>query len=502
MRLPTSLLVVAGTALFGTRVAAQASPNVPLDDPRLPLVEHLIARGTIPDPSPMIRPFRRIDVIQALRKADTTKGSTDAALVQRLSAEFTDLDGTRWGAEGRIGVQAFTRARRDLLRPGGPDGVQPYLDLRLEGVFGPVVAVSRPVVERRLNVDPDWRGRTDTDVTGRMAEAYLGLQFKWGRFWFGQLDQNWGPVGYWGIPISPYAYPRTYLGLDVGSRTVRLQSQVAQLRDATDANGDVIKRYHFGHRLGVRFSDRLHVALWETTVFSGNDRSLDGTFINPVGFLLLSNQYGEGDDGNVLFGADVTWRAFRAATLQLQLAIDDIQYQDRSAPTTYPDRWALTLAAYGPLGDRLSWRALYTQASTLAFRTTDPFENYVDDDVGIGRGVADMDHLGLSVTIPVGTRWALTPDVAVQRQGAARLTDPFPIEAVDIEATPQILSEPVETTLRAGVSFAGRAGPLDLQATAGVHHRTNADNVEGTSQTRFEGRLQATLGLRGRGRLD
>jgi hypothetical protein len=288
----------------------------------------------------------------------------------------------------------------------------------------------------------------------------------------------------------------------VGSRTVRLQSQVAQLRDATDVNGDLIKRYHFGHRLGVRFSDRLHAALWETTVFSGNDRSLEGTFVNPVGFLLLSNQYGEGDDGNVMFGTDVTWRAFRAATFQLQLAIDDLQYEDRDDPYRYPDRWAFTLSAYGPLGDRLSWRTLYTQASTLAFRTANPYDNFVDDTVGIGRGTPDMDQLSVSVTLPVRAHWALTPDLAIQRQGAARLDDPFPMDSTAAGATPQILSSPVETTFRAGVSLAGRAGPLDLQATAGVHHRTNADNVEGTSSTRFEGRLQATLGLRGRGRLD
>jgi hypothetical protein len=56
-----------------------------------------------------------------------------------------------------------------------------------------------------------------------MVEAYIGLQFKtWGRFWFGQFDQNWGPVNYYGIPLSNYAYPRNYLGLDVGSRDVRL----------------------------------------------------------------------------------------------------------------------------------------------------------------------------------------------------------------------------------------------------------------------------------------
>ena len=503
MRLPVPLLAaVAGLALLSARAGAQASPNVPLDDPRLPLVEHLIARGTIADPSPMIRPFRRADLLQALHDADTATKSADAELVRRLTAEFTDLPGARWGAEARVGAQAYTHARRDPFRPEGKGSVQPYVDVRLEGVFGPLVAVSRPAVETRLSDDPDWRGRTDLTVVGRMQEAYLGLQFKWGRFWFGQFDQNWGPVGYWGIPISPYSYSRTYLGLDVGSRTVRLQSQVGSLRDGIALDSTIIKRYHFSHRLGVRFSDRFHAALWETTVFSGEDRSLDGTFINPVGFLLLANQYGEGDAGNIIVGTDLTWRAFHAATFQLQLAIDDIQIENRGAPDTYPDRWALTLSAFGPVGSRMSWRALYTQASTLALRTTDPFENFTDAGVGIGRGTADMDHLAVSLTLPVRRRWALTPDLAIQRQGASRLTDPFPIAPADIEATPQILSDPVETTLRAGLTVAGRSGPMDLQASAGVHHRTNAENVEGASDTRFEGRMQVTLALRGRGRLD
>src|SRR5512147_2093600 len=51
-------------------VHAQASPFLPLDDPRLPLLEHLIARGDIEDPSPMVRPFRRADALRALAEAD------------------------------------------------------------------------------------------------------------------------------------------------------------------------------------------------------------------------------------------------------------------------------------------------------------------------------------------------------------------------------------------------------------------------------------------------
>ncbi|MBL8986021.1 MAG: hypothetical protein JNJ80_07110, partial [Gemmatimonadetes bacterium] len=50
-------------------LAAQGSPFVPLDHPLLPLAEYLIARGDVADPSPMIRPFRRADLIRAIEAA-------------------------------------------------------------------------------------------------------------------------------------------------------------------------------------------------------------------------------------------------------------------------------------------------------------------------------------------------------------------------------------------------------------------------------------------------
>ena len=50
-------------------------------------------------------------------------------------------------------------------------------------------------------------------------------------------------------------------------------------------------------------------------------------------------------------------------------------------------------------------------------------------------------------------------------------------------------------TYRAAVGVSGRQGPLDLRASAGVHHVVNADHQEGRTVNRFEGRLQATLGV-------
>ena len=51
-------------ALAPAHGGAQSSPYLPLDDPRLPPLEHLIARGDIADPSPMVRPFTRADALR------------------------------------------------------------------------------------------------------------------------------------------------------------------------------------------------------------------------------------------------------------------------------------------------------------------------------------------------------------------------------------------------------------------------------------------------------
>lgn len=53
-RLPATVFLLA--IVLATPASPQASPYLPLDDPRLPLIEHLITRGDIRDPSPMLRP--------------------------------------------------------------------------------------------------------------------------------------------------------------------------------------------------------------------------------------------------------------------------------------------------------------------------------------------------------------------------------------------------------------------------------------------------------------
>jgi hypothetical protein len=364
--------------------------------------------------------------------------------------------------------------------------------------FGNVLLVTRPVAEPRLIDDPDWGGRSGLDFTGRIAEAYISAQFKYGDVFYGQLDRNWGPVDLPGIPLSNYGYERQGLAFDIGNSDLRLSALATDLQDEIDSLGRTVHRYYFVHRLHARPSRRLALGLWEGVLVAGADRNFETRYRNPLSFSYLANTIGLGDKGNVLLGADISWRAFRRTTFEAQLAIDDFQYQNRGDSGRLPDRWALTVAASGPLGARLGWRAFYTQASSLAFRTFNRFENFTDNGVGLGRNFADMDQLTVAIALPVGG-WLLRPDLTVVRQGEGAIDAPFPATAAEAGQTPQLFIGVVERTYRLGIGISGRQGPLDLVADAGLHHILNRNHQEGQTVNRFEGRVQATLGLRRKG---
>ena len=499
MRPSSRFVVVAGVflvALTPVRAPAQASPYIPLDDTRLPLLEHLIARGDIEDPSPMIRPFRRADAARVLAAADTAGEGASASVIRALRAEFEDPSGSQWRVAGRAGAQAFSHIRRDVLHPLGPDGVRPYADFTGEAVFGEFALVSRVAAEPRVADDPEWPGRTDLELIWRFPEAYIGAQFKYINLFYGQMDRNWGPPVVDGIGVSDYAYSEADVGFDVGTETLRLYALARGLPDETDPTGARVHRYFFAHRLGLRLSDRLQLGVWETTVLAGTDREFDARYRNPVTLLLLGNQFGLGNDGNVMFGLDAQWRVGGRVLLEAQVGIDDLQYEDTPGQDSKLNRYAFTLAASGPLAQRFAWRAFYTQASSLAFRSLVPFENFTTSDVGLGRNFVDQDQVTVTVSAPAGIRWLLTPELTLLRQGEGRLTDPIPAGPV-----PTLFIGMVEKTWRAALGISGRQGPLEVQANAGFHHVVNAGNEEGRTVDRFEGRLQATLGLSRRGAL-
>src|SRR5579884_4013940 len=200
MRAATTFL--AATCAAAKLAAQDASPYVPLGHWAMPYVEQLIATGAIADPTPLTRPLRRADLRRALAAADTTALSPAArATVRRLLREFTPREpAAHYRAEWSGGLAAASYAFRDPLELDR--GVPPRravargsarASLELAFAFGPLVAVSHPAVDSRLQFDPDWYGKSDNAT--RFEEAYVSAQWRHGEVFFGILDRNWGPSG-------------------------------------------------------------------------------------------------------------------------------------------------------------------------------------------------------------------------------------------------------------------------------------------------------------------
>jgi hypothetical protein len=486
-------------ALATSSLAAQATPYVSLDDPYLALVEQLIQRGVIDDPQPMVRPLLSSEIAAALAAAHTDPGNPDGELVARLRERFAAAGAEAWWkAGGAAGAEAYSTPRRDLLHPVGDEGVSPYVELRLAAGFGNVVAVTRPAAEPRITDDPDWPGRRNVDVAGRIVEGYLSAQFKYVRLMYGQMEHNWGPGGLPGLPLSSYGYERQGLFFQLGNRTVRLSALATDLAPGPDSAGTEVNRYYFVHRLGVRVSPRLDLAIWEGNVISGEGRAFETRYRNPLSVGYVANTIGLGDRGNVMLGADFRWKAHRRATVEAQVAIDDIWFKNRQ---NNRDRFGVTLSAYGPLMQRVAWRAQYSVVSALALRAFNPADNFTDSGVGLGRNFSDNDFWRASISFPVRDRWVVEPEVALLRQGEGAINTPYPV-GEDRQNAPTLFIGTLERTWRLGLKATGSEGPLTVSADAGLHRIQNAGHVAGVNDTELAFRVRATLGLQTAGTLE
>ncbi len=430
-------LVALGAALGAlagrpSNAAAQGSPYIQLDDPRMARFELLVDRGVIPDPTPLVRPFTEAQAVAALRALSPRATASDSAQAASLLKLWTPPDTVYWGrVEFALGVQAATHARRDPVHPAGDGGVWPFGSLEFLGVFGPIVAHAELYGENRLNDDPDWpaniTGATiPSELTYRYPVAYVSAQWKPAELFIGQLSREWGPRGVPGIPLSGWGYPYYHGAFNIGTRDLRLQGVVAQLEDWADTSGQVIHRYQVAHRLGFQVTPKINLALWQTAIIAGVDQTLNARWITPVGVMFLGNTLSSGDEAQLMFGGDGRIVLNNGVAFEGQVAIDDFRWFAQGDTTDRPNRWAFTMSAMGPLGSKGSWRALYTQVSTYALRTYLPEQDYINIGVGLGRQFVDGDQLTFTTTWPVRTGWVVTPELTFLRQGEAEITDSFP----------------------------------------------------------------------------
>lgn len=488
-----ALLLAVPAAALG----AQASPFVARDDPRLPLFEHLVIRGDVLDPSPMWRPIRRRQILEALARG--SPGNVGA----KLADEFTETDvkdGAAWQVAGRAGMQSFTHARRELLQPAGEGGTRLYAEGGVVARSKQGVLVLRAAWEPRLALDPDWVDSTSTEPREeewRIIDSYVSVETKGVAVTYGRYDRASGMPGLSGLASSADGYPLDALAFSYVRGKTQIDFSGAPLRQVADATRPERYRYTTSHRLALRLKPGLMVALWETGIVSTESKNVATTLVSPFYPLMIKSLFSGTDDANTIIGADLWWRMGRSFLLEAQFALDDAGSDN--AEDARPARWGGSFGLAGPLGSSLSWKARVTAATSLLYRTQRPEEFYTDGTVGIGRNYADQVQASLSLGVPISGAWLFSPEIAWLKQGEGNLRTPFPTGA-ELAATPTFFIGTPARTWRFGFGFSGQKDAVGLQGSAGLHAISNADHVAGSSYTKFEGRIQATIGFSTGGR--
>ncbi len=503
---PLASLILAFTLLSlpARSLGAQGSPFIQLDDPDLQRLEHLITRGVIADPSPFVRPVTVRAALDALA-SPVGATATDSAMIRSLVARWdprSDGD-NEWSIEPRLGLQSYGAARRDPLQPDGDgNGAALYGDIAGHLTWGAAVVAGRVSGENRLIDDPDWPGRVHQqgkNFAFRSDYAYLSTRFGKLAATIGTVDRNWGPAGFPGLGVSNAGYPRP--GLQLSFRTVPVSAEFLFIPLPSVETGDgMAQRYFAGHRVSIRASSTLEFGLWETLILADDAAQGTDAVATLFNVMTFASQLGRPSNNNPILGVEGRWRPRPSLQLELQFAADDIRAQPTNTEAgerPRPDRWAVALGARGALAAGLSWQLRYERVTSMAYRTSNPLENYAVDGIGLTRTVPDNDLLMVRVGVPIFDRLLLSPTIQFQRQGEGRLDLP-----VDFSPnTPTFLIGTVRTTTRGAIGVAGGIGPARLSGEVGINLVRNADHVSGRSRTSPEGRLIVTLGNHWTGRL-
>ncbi len=485
-------------------VAAQsATPYVPLSHWAMPYVEHLISAGVIVDPTPLTRPLKQRDVIRALAAVDTTTLSASVrSTIRRLLAEWRTAErGPQYRVEFTLGAQAANYTFRDPLELNRDTvGAAPrhridqrgFVNFGLEADlrFGPIVAVTHPVVNTRLKADPDWYGVVDNST--RFSEAYVSGQWRYAELFFGILDRNWGPSGVQGVLLSDNAYSLDHLALALGTPGVQLQAVVMQLDTRSDSTGALVNRFMEQHRLVIRPPGRWTLALSEATVISGVGRQLEPWYVNlaTLSYFRSSNT---GTNGNNFLGADVERRG--GATLFGQFMLDDIQVSRNSASDLKPTSYAFTMGAKGRAGGSMAtWMLFYTQVANLTYRNEDDLQVPLYHGLSTGRNFDDYDQATAKLSVLAAPTLLLEPELTVLRQGQGDPHEPHPL-VPQYAATAVLFQGIVQRTVRVALGASWQLGGLSVVGNGGVHFTSNAGHIVGASSTQFVGSIGLTYRL-------
>lgn len=490
------------------RTGGIGSPYLSLDHWAYDYVNLLVARGRLPRLSPLVQPYRRVEVAAAVHDAldgdglSPTERRWAEELARELARERRLVSGAgaqelRFGGAGGAGAKGLTQLHRDVLRPEGDGEVFALLQLDLQVDAPRLAAGFRMVWDNHLLNDPQFAGGQVVefrecdpivDQCGyRVNEGYVEVQVPYVRLFFGRMERNWGLPGTEGLLVSNYPYTYDHLGYTFGNERLSLRGL---LNLPNDFPGDTT-RYFTVHRLDWRIRNNLVLALGESIIYGGPDDELEFALINPLGIWEISGTSGTGER-NTSGSAELWWRPFSGLAVFGGLLVDNTMFGEPGNKEGLT-QWAASLGAQLPMvAPALALRADLSMVNSLAYRSrVGPVEYYAIEGIGLARDKTDAIVLSLQGDWFAAPRLVVRPQLHVQWKGEDDLRTAWPDTAFSTH--PGILVGEVERTIRPAVAGRWRIGPADIEWDWGVNLISDVNHAPGVNATRVEGRIQAVI---------
>lgn len=507
---------IAGSGcLFPSKLAAQASAYVPLDDNAYLLADALIARGRLNRLPVLERPYKVSDFKAAINADTALASSQQQRLIDALEKaiakyDVSDIEPGRTGLRYNVTPYAIvtqqTSGKRELMLADTIRKVRPGFGGIGIAQIGPVIAVARAYNDPRLKDDPEFTGVTKNSYVGRMEESYISTQFRFGEVFVGRLGRSWGPSQMDGLLVGNYVYSYDQVYLQLGVPALRLSSITTRLDNQTHptAGTPSANRYFSVHQLAVKLGG-FEAAVSEAVVYGGPNENFQIAYANPVVPYIMTQTL-EKIPGNILFGVDLSYRS-RFGNFNAQGMLDDVA-KDRCGPScTKPNTYGFTFGAEGvPLYKDQRLFASYTLVANLTYRNTDWDSHYTSRDVGLGRGSSDYEEFRIGADVIAVPELPLRIYLAKRRQGEGDYRLPHP-QIADYPVTEQFLQGTVEDILRVGVSGGTTIFDyLHISGDIGMNNVSNYNHVPGAKRNAFAGRVKLTAyspwKLRGRFNVD
>jgi hypothetical protein len=491
-----------------------ASPYLRLDSWQYPILEYWVAAGLIRSLSPIVKPWRRVDIARALADLDeSTLGGREMEWLDRLRASFdpelallgnyrdrgVDVD-LQFG----VGADLVTQTQRDPLRPElegefSEAKVLEDVGVDLDGSAGPVAGALRLRRRGIYRNDPQYpEGRVvprldnvlGGEISARVDEGYLEFQSRYARVGFGSMYRDWGLPDLPGFLRSDYAYSQEEVSYRVGTDRIYLIGMFASYGDF----GSDTTHYVAIHRLEVRPIDDLLISVSESSVHGGEGQPLNWKLVNPIGIWQIARTDGN-PPYNKLGQADIWWRTGLGFNVYGALLADATN--DNGSCCQMGGSLGVEWPRVAP---GLLLRANFSALQSLAYTPNNlgdarPWERYTVEQIGIGWDKADLYLISLEAEWFASAGLWLRPRLDLQIRGAFDIRDDRPpIE--DYSGWPRILVGDAETTLRPALEGRWRSGwsfPLEMAWDVGVNFISDYANVPGDDRTELVGSLSVRL---------